>query len=478
MKPIFEEERIFFKEKTGVDLPKDCWRDGSTIYLNADIDTKIIRFKVKGRDIEITKDLRDKVLKKYPNKSLLMEIEENNSRLNSLEKESIDMTRECLLTHKSHHKRISYSGGKDSDVMLHIVKKTIESIEENIYFDIDFFNTSNDTGDTYKHIKNTIKNSVVFLYQKENLTSPSNKELEKLLIVHNNKWIHNPDKGIHRWIIEDKNYYIPTSAVRNCCSTYKEGKIKNLLSEKEEYVLFLGMRKDESNKRKEYDWYLNDKINELWKQTRLNKYRANMLRNWVRFLPIVNWTDKDIWLYMLREDIEFNPMYKKGFGRVGCLMCPYMSDYSDLLAEYNYKLLWNNWCSIVDKNYDIYGVERTLKWTREEYVYEGKWKNGADKLHDIILNKPTPERVKQVSGILGVSETIASRYFQKKCSCGKSLTALEVAMYLKLYGRFNECESDNRQYKCKKCVSADANITQKEYTTMARDFREQGCSLF
>mgnify|MGYP001168582406 CR=1 FL=1 len=55
-KPIFEEERLFFKEKTGIDLPTDCWRSGSKIYLDFTQNKALIEFKVVEKEIKITKN--------------------------------------------------------------------------------------------------------------------------------------------------------------------------------------------------------------------------------------------------------------------------------------------------------------------------------------------------------------------------------------------------------------------------------------
>lgn len=56
MKPIFEEERQFFLEKTGIELPTDCWRDGSKIYLDPYCEKPLYRFKVENKNIFIVKD--------------------------------------------------------------------------------------------------------------------------------------------------------------------------------------------------------------------------------------------------------------------------------------------------------------------------------------------------------------------------------------------------------------------------------------
>ena len=58
-KPIFEEERQFFKEKTEIELPTECWRNGSKIYLDFTQPKPLIEFKVENGKINITKDRRN-----------------------------------------------------------------------------------------------------------------------------------------------------------------------------------------------------------------------------------------------------------------------------------------------------------------------------------------------------------------------------------------------------------------------------------
>ena len=37
--------------------------------------------------------------------------------------------------------------------------------------------------------------------------------------------------------------------------------------------------------------------------------------------PIVDWTDGDVWDYIRSEHIPVNPLYERGFHRVGCIGC-------------------------------------------------------------------------------------------------------------------------------------------------------------
>lgn len=450
MKPIFQLEKDFFEKRTGIKLPNGCWRDGSKIYLNADTETLIVNFKVDRGQIHIKKNKINEVLDKYENKTWKQEVEENNDRLNMLFDESVEKTKEFILANPNHELRPSHSGGKDSDVMWCVLQKSFEDLGITDYT-IDFMNSTNETAQTYLHIKQDLPQDHL--------------------------QINNPPKGWYQWLAEDKNYYLPSIMVRNCCSTYKEGRVKKVLDKNKDYIMFLGARRQESNKRAEYSWDLNKRMNELYEKTKKDKYKLIVPKNWLRFLPIVEWSDKEVWLYILREDLKINEQYYMGFNRVGCLLCPYASDYTDLIIQEFYPFLWNRWCDMVEKNYDMWNVEKRLKWTKEEYIQFGKWKQSTSKESEYITKNPTIERVKAVAEMKGCSEEIAKKYFKQNCSCGKKLNPDETAMYLKIYGRY-EGKDDNRTYLCKKCVCEQLNWTKDEYGEKVREFRSQGCNLF
>ena len=62
------------------------------------------------------------------------------------------------------------------------------------------------------------------------------------------------------------------------------------LDKEDKYLFFMGMRNQESNKRKDYlDEWKNDK----WKDL-----------EWDAILPVRKWSETDIWLYILKEGIS------------------------------------------------------------------------------------------------------------------------------------------------------------------------------
>lgn len=204
--------------------------------------------------------------------------------------------------------------------------------------------------------------------------------------------------------------------------------------------------------------------------------KDNLSKNWITLAPIVEWKDEEVWLYMLREELKYNNQYNVGFSRCGCLICPYQSDYTDLLIEKHYPKQWERWVRVLKQNYVIWHVEQHLKWTLDEWI-NGKWKQGKSVENELISGSPTIERIKKLAEVKGISETMAKKYFNKKCSCGKRLNPTEIAMNYKQYGRFEEVE-DNRQLLCKKCFCEKEDIPGKEYTQRAIRYLEEGCNLF
>lgn len=61
--------------------------------------------------------------------------------------------------------------------------------------------------------------------------------------------------------------------------------------------------------------------------------------------PIYEWLDSDIWDYIKQENLEVNPLYQKGYTRVGCIGCP-LAPYHQRKKEFNdypmYKTMYIN----------------------------------------------------------------------------------------------------------------------------------------
>ena len=352
---------------------------------------------------------------------------------------SISQTVEFLKENPDLFYVVSHSGGKDSSIAYHIWKKALERIDANIKWEINFSNTSNETADTYKLVKKLPK--------------------EKLNIL-------NPEVGFYQWI-KNKNYFVPSVMVRSCCSTYKEGQITKAYDKDKEIVMITGLRKHESTKRKDYEFFTDHK-----KRIKIHK-TSNVPKKWLTISPIVEWEDAEVWVYLLKEELEYNNQYNLGFNRVGCLICPYQHDYLDLIIQEHYPTHWKRWVEILKKNYEIYDIKKQLKWSLEEWI-GGKWKEGKSKEYQLTRKNPTEKSVKELAEIKGISEELAAKYFQKECQCGKKLNPTEVAMNLKIYGR----NMDELKMECKKCFCSTNQIKPKDYNDRMIDFLNDDCNLF
>lgn len=442
MKPIFETERLFLQRNLNIEIPTECWKSHTKIYLDCTCTTPIFVIEIINGCLMLKKDNRNHrnlvgvVQKKF---SDLIEI--NSTRLDKLEQDSLAFLKQYIESHKDEKFVISHSSGKDSVVLDTVFKKAKNCLDFEFDWVYNFANTSNETADTYKFIK-------------------QNLPKDRLNIL-------NPEVGYYQWI-KNKGYFIPSVMVRNCCSTYKEGQLSKKYDVNVNTHMLLGVRKAESTKRRNYTWIMD-------RQFRMTLFgKDNVPKSWVNVAPIIEWKDVDVWLYILRENLQINKQYEYGYPRVGCLICPYQHSYSDILTKEYYPKMWDRWEDILSKNYTNTDVESRLKWSLDEWKF-GKWKNATSKETELLCKKKTKDRIFQLSEIKNISYDLAEKYWDNFCSeCGKKLNTDEVAFNLKMFGR----NVDMEKCFCAKCYQKNNNLNRKQYSNMIKQFRDSGCSLF
>lgn len=168
---------------------------------------------------------------------------------------------------------ISYSGGKDSDVILHLARKAGINARP-IYK-----NTTIDPPGTIAHV---ISKGVEIMEPKTTFLK----------------------------LIDRKG--LPTRWSRYCCSVLKEYKIED--------VAVQGIRRCESVKRAAR--YKEPEVCRIYSGT--SEARV--------FLPILEWTNADVERYIAQENIECHPLYYDASGRfcvkrrLGCIGCPLAMD--------------------------------------------------------------------------------------------------------------------------------------------------------
>lgn len=194
--------------------------------------------------------------------------ERYKSRLNELEQDSITLLQEYGL---NTDRTIidTNSTGKDSMVKTYLAHKA--GLIFTTYFNV----TTLDVGESNRMAK----------------------ENDYIPILPSDKY-----KAFYPWVKTTDTF--PSRLNRCCCNYFKETPTVEYFNNKDKLLFLFGMRNDESTARSGYSdvW-----INSKW----------GSKRNWLGILPIRKWSDLDIWLYILSENISINEKYKMGYSRVG-----------------------------------------------------------------------------------------------------------------------------------------------------------------
>ncbi len=225
----------------------------------------------------------------------------------------------------------SFSGGKDSQVVLDLCARAIPPTDfEVIYSDTGYelppsLHLYDETQSRYKQLFPALKFSTA-------------RNHESVL----NYWdkIGSPS-DTHRW----------------CCSIMKTAPLYRALKidgNKQARVLaFEGVRSEESSRRSGY-----------------NRIGKGVKHSFVvNARPIFDWSTTEIFLYLFKYNLPINEAYKFGKPRVGCIFCPFGSPWDDMIVNQKYK---DDLKPFLQKIESIV-ADRKIP-NAEEYIKERKWK--------------------------------------------------------------------------------------------------------
>lgn len=228
---------------------------------------------------------------------------------------------------------VAFSGGKDSAVLLDLVKKALPVGS----FVVIFGDTGMEFPDTYRVVDLTMRqceeDGTPFYHSQSHFTPEDSWKL----------------------------FGPPSKTLRWCCSVHKSTpqtlKMREITGKNNYTGLdFVGVRKHESLARSTYEY-------ENYGKKQKGQYSFN---------PILEWTSAEIWLYIFANDVLINEAYKKGTSRAGCLLCPMSSGSSDYARRMNYKDSVDSLISMIvsSNNWDSHSKEDSLT-----YVTSGGWIN-------------------------------------------------------------------------------------------------------
>ena len=155
---------------------------------------------------------------------------------------------------------LAFSGGKDSVVLYELACRA------GVKFDAHYSNTQIDPPELRIFIKRNYPNI---------------------------DWI-NPKHSMFKLV--EKHHILPMRTIRYCCRELKE-------SSSGDHVLLAGVRASESYARSKYSVYSKLKDKEV-------------------VYPILYWSEIDVWLFTILNDLPYCKLYDEGFKRLGCIGCP------------------------------------------------------------------------------------------------------------------------------------------------------------
>jgi phosphoadenosine phosphosulfate reductase len=254
----------------------------------------------------------------------------------------------------------SFSGGKDSQVVLDLCTRAIPPTEFEVIY--------SDTG-----------------YE-----LPTSLSLYKEIQAYYNARFPSLKFSVARNHESVLNYWdkigAPSDTIRWCCTIMKTAPLYRSLKEegnKQSRVLaFEGVRAEESLRRSNYE--------------RIG--RGVKHDTAVNARPILNWSTVEIFNYLFKYNLPINMAYRLGKARVGCIICPYSTAWDDMIINKCYPQSLEPFLS------------RLCEWSKEsgvkdldDYIKERKWKfrasgNILGKQSSVVVDKNSTDFVATLTG--------------------------------------------------------------------------------
>lgn len=253
----------------------------------------------------------------------------------------------------------SFSGGKDSQVVLDLCTRAIPSTE----FEIIYSDTGYELPPSLS-LYEEVQRHYGELFPDLKFTTARNHE-----------------SVINYW---DK-IGTPSDTIRWCCTIMKTSPLYRTLkledNKQAKVLTFEGVRAEESQRRSGYE--------------RIGKGVKHDTA--INARPILHWSTIEIFLYLFKYNLPINEAYRFGKARVGCVICPYSTAWDDMIINRTYPESLKPFLDRIEEWASKGGVKDV-----HDYVKERKWKfrasgNILGKKSGLSILKTTPDFIAKSS---------------------------------------------------------------------------------
>lgn len=171
-----------------------------------------------------------------------------------------------------------------------------------------------------------------------------------------------------------KVYGFPSVYARWCCKLYRFAPIARLVADRRAtgvatVVDFLGTRAMESKRRATYQ--------------HIEQAETALIPDRICIHPILDWSNLDVWAFILAHELPVNPLYRNGWRRVSCWACPFLSTRSEGLLRYVYP---ERYATLYTHLFDFArSMGKDNRW-----VLDDKWKTRSNRQRRKIIAQATP----------------------------------------------------------------------------------------
>lgn len=322
LRPVFFEELNLLRlsdywNYPTIDQPV-LWASGRRYFYKGEAVMKTVGGGIFSRpSIELRKDMLD------------IEPELVERDISPIVHSTLDLIASTIERYKREYDAIvvSFSGGKDSTVLLDLVSRAIPPDE----FVVVFNDTTMELSTTYEAV----------IKAKERYPNLSFYTARSEVPALETWRLYAPPNRFERWC---RRVHKSEPNLRLMRSIVGDGRI----------LVITGTRRSESSLRSRYS--VLDEPNVKIRQTNFN--------------AILNWTLEDVWQYILQRGLFINRAYRYGMRRVGCVLCPFLSSWDSFVLGHVFREEMRPFLEILVE----YAVAKGIRDVRD-FIANRKWKS-------------------------------------------------------------------------------------------------------